>query len=83
MNHEFHRWMTPDGPLEAAEYERYIGLRGQVRVGLVDRMGRVFHYDRRLLSRSASGVQIVINNADAPFDPVELARHLHWVARGG
>ena len=26
-------------------YERYLGLRGQERVGLVDRNGRVHHYD--------------------------------------
>lgn len=39
-------WMLPDGELlHAAEYERYVGLRGQVRVGLVSAMGFVHHYD--------------------------------------
>jgi hypothetical protein len=38
-------WETPHGTVDATVYEAYIGLRGQQRVGLVDRQGRVWHYD--------------------------------------
>lgn len=40
-----HRWVTPDGDLDARIYEIYVGLRGQWRLGLVDAEGRVHHYD--------------------------------------
>ena len=33
-----------------AIYEIYVGLRGQLRVGLVDHLGRVYHYDASELS---------------------------------
>lgn len=36
---------TPDGDIEAYVYESYVGLQGQKRNGLVDRTGRVHHYD--------------------------------------
>lgn len=41
------RWTTPDhdGDPELAVYERYTGLHGQERFGLVDVAGRVWHYD--------------------------------------
>jgi hypothetical protein len=42
----FRDWLTPHGPICARIYESYIGLRGQPRYGLVDRQGRVHHYDR-------------------------------------
>lgn len=39
-------WLLPDGTTLVAEvYEEYVGLSGQARVGLVDSMGRVYHYD--------------------------------------
>lgn len=38
-------WYTPHGELMAKVKERYYGLRSQVRIGLVDAMGRVHHYD--------------------------------------
>ena len=34
-------------------YERYVGLRGQERVGLVDEQGRVWHYDSAEVSFEA------------------------------
>lgn len=41
------RFTTPDHRNDDGlrVYERYIGLRGQERVGLVDVQGRVWHYD--------------------------------------
>jgi hypothetical protein len=39
-------WLLPDGTtLVARIYESYLGLRGQARVGLVDSMGRVYHFN--------------------------------------
>jgi hypothetical protein len=38
-------WDTPGGKLLAVEHNRYLGLAGQERIVLVDRTGRVFHYD--------------------------------------
>jgi hypothetical protein len=47
MNFDFvySKWETPDGDITAKVYDRYDGLRGQRRIALVDRMGRVYHYD--------------------------------------
>lgn len=39
-------WNTPDGTIVARIYESYIGVNGQERVGLVERSGRVHHFDR-------------------------------------
>jgi len=42
---------TPDHP-EATPFvvaERYDGLRGQPRVALVDRQGRIWHYDQAVV----------------------------------
>lgn len=49
----------PGGALEpygglADVYEVYVGLRGQLRVGLVGHMGRVFHYDAAELRLQAA-----------------------------
>jgi hypothetical protein len=38
-------WQTPDGVLVAYVGARYTGLRDQPRICLVDRLGRVHHYD--------------------------------------
>lgn len=38
-------WYTPHGELWARVKERYYGLHSQVRLGLVDKLGRVHHYD--------------------------------------
>lgn len=38
-------WYTPHGELMAKVCERYYGLHSQVRLGLVDAVGRVHHYD--------------------------------------
>lgn len=37
--------ITGEGVMEARIYEQYVGLRGQLRVGLVDLQGRVHHFD--------------------------------------
>lgn len=36
---------TPHGEIVGRVVDLYTGLRGQMRVCLVDRVGRVFHYD--------------------------------------
>jgi len=40
-------WMLPDAdePLLCWIKERYVGLRGQERIAIVDQMGRIYHYD--------------------------------------
>lgn len=38
-------WYTPHGEIFGRVYERYYGLRSQVRIALVDAVGRVHHYD--------------------------------------
>lgn len=48
----FSPWETPAGVIEARVYEVYTGLRGQQRIGLVDRQGRVWHYDAILIAGS-------------------------------
>jgi len=45
IEHHFELWLTPKGQLVASIYEDYIGISGQRRLGLVDRLGRVWHYD--------------------------------------
>jgi hypothetical protein len=42
---DFRRYVTPDGELFAVEQGRYLGILGQQRIVLVDRVGRVHHYD--------------------------------------
>jgi hypothetical protein len=41
----FLTWTAPDGPLVARVREYYRGLRGQMRICLVDKVGRVHHFD--------------------------------------
>lgn len=40
-----HLYSVPDGLIKGRIGERYEGLRGQVRLALVDAAGRVHHYD--------------------------------------
>jgi hypothetical protein len=42
-------FVTPDGPFLGWPRELYLGLRGQLRICLVDRVGRVSHYDTDLV----------------------------------
>lgn len=43
---EYKTWSTPDGTLWARVHEEYLGRQHQVRICLVDSVGRVYHYDR-------------------------------------
>lgn len=73
-------WRTPDGEIEAEIYERYIGLRGQQRVGLVDKHGRVFHYDLAEIMRCGT-VLIYRNYSPDVFDVDKIAAQIE-VHRG-
>lgn len=46
VNQTFVIWVLPDNEVrKLCVYEIYRGLKQQLRVGFVDRHGRVFHYD--------------------------------------
>ena len=52
-------WLLTDGlTLVASVYERYLGLHGQQRVGLVDNCGRVYHYDLDQIQEVVSDVNV-------------------------
>lgn len=42
-------WWTPNGRMWCRMYEMYRGIRGQIRIGLVDEQGRVHHFDASLM----------------------------------
>lgn len=41
-------WETPDGRVIARRVSEYKGRDGRWRVQLVDKLGRVYHYDKEL-----------------------------------
>jgi hypothetical protein len=71
-------WETPHGTVEARVYEAYIGLRGQVRVGLVDYQGRVWHYDASELTPNPVMASRGFKLWDAIVATFEPIPPYHW-----